>query len=128
MKKLYLIFSLFVLLLCSSCSKSDDKVVISFSTWGSQSEINTIKYLIDDFEKNNSNIKVELVHIPDNYFQKLHLLIASNLAPDVMFINNLNFKMYLDAGKLEPLNNYIDTSRSVKKSDFFSLQLGKLMI
>ena len=118
MKRLVLIFSIVFLLLCTSCAKKEDKISISFSTWGSQSEIATIKYLISNFEKENPDIKIKLIHIPDNYFQKLHLLIASNLTPDVMFVNNLNFRMYLQAGKFEPLNEYIEQSGVLAKTDF----------
>ena len=47
-----------------------------------------------EFEQENPDIKVQFLHIPQNYFQKLHLMFASNLAPDVIFINNLNIPVY----------------------------------
>lgn len=86
--------------------KSSDKTVIKFSSWGSKSEINVIKQLISNFEKDNPLIKVEFIHVPQNYFRKLHLLFASGLEPDVMFINNQNILMYVNAGLLEELNPY----------------------
>jgi multiple sugar transport system substrate-binding protein len=49
---------------------------------------------LSDFEKENPDIKVEFMHIPQNYFQKIHLLFASNTAPDVIFINNLYLPVY----------------------------------
>ena len=61
-----------------------------------------LKELLIDFEKKN-NIKVEFQHIPQNYFQKIHLLFASNLEPDVIFINNHYLKMCAEAGLLEDL-------------------------
>ena len=80
-----------------------DKTKIQFATWGSQSEVEILKPILDEFETENPDIKVELIHIPQNYFQKLHLLFASNLAPDVIFINNLNLPIYANAGVLEPI-------------------------
>ncbi len=96
---------------------ADNRVVIKFSTWGSQSEIALLKPLIQEFEKENPDIKIKLLHIPQNYFQKLHLLFASNLAPDVIFINNYYLPKYLNAGLLEDLTPY------VKKDDYFSKAL-----
>ena len=48
------------------------------------------------------------MHIPQNYFQKIHLLFASNTPPDVIFLNNLYLPIYANAGVLEPLEG-IDT-------------------
>lgn len=94
-----------------------DKLVIQFSAWGSQSETALLIPLIEKFEKQNPDIKVEFVHIPQNYFQKLHLLFASNLAPDVVFLNNYYAPKYIQAGLLEDLTQYIN------KKDFFEKSL-----
>lgn len=105
MKRFFVSFIL-IMFFCSGCVKSEDKIVLKFSSWGSQSEIEILKPIIADFEKKNPDVKIEFMHIPQNYFQKLHLLIASNLAPDVIFINNLNLPIY--ANYLEDLTNYVD--------------------
>ena len=119
MKNIFFTLLILLLLLLSACTKGNtDYEKITFSTWGSKSEIATVKSLINKFEKENPDIKVELIHVPDNYFQKLHLLIASNLAPDVMFVNNLNSRIYIDAGKFEPLNDYLNSSEKLSQSDF----------
>jgi len=117
MKKLILNF-LLLLFLCTGCTKSDNRTVIKFASWGSQSEIQILEPILSDFEKNNPDVKVEFLHIPQNYFQKIHLLIASNLAPDVIFINNLYLPVYADF--LEDLTTYTD------KSAFFDKTLQAL--
>lgn len=86
--------------------KLDDKVHIEFATWGSESELIILKPMLEEFENQNSGIKVDLMHIPQNYFQKIHLLFASNTAPDVIFINNLYLPLYANAGVLEDLTEY----------------------
>lgn len=112
MRKLVLI--LFCVILCASAlfaglKKAPQKAVtIEFSSWGSQSETSFLKPLIKQFENENPNIKVNFVHIPQNYFQKLHLLFASNLAPDVVFLNNYYAPKYYKAGLLDDLTLYID--------------------
>lgn len=90
-----LILSLCMLLLCA-CAKKDDRVVVQFASWGSKSEVEIIKPIIADFEKENPDIKIDFMHIPQNYFQKIHLLFASNTSPDVVFINNLYLPLYAD--------------------------------
>lgn len=100
----------FVLILLSTflsgcCSKSVIKEEISFVSWGSVTEVSILKKIISDFEQEYPNIKVNFIHVPQNYFQKLHLLFASNTAPDVVFINNLYLPLY--ESKLECLNEKI---------------------
>lgn len=92
------------------------KTVIKFSSWGSQSETALIIPLIEEFEKQNPDIKIEFIHIPQNYFQKLHLLFASNLAPDVVFLNNYYALKYIKAGLLQDLTPYINKDEYFEKS------------
>lgn len=101
-----LILGLVLFFLFNLSKKSDDNVHIEFATWGSESEINIIKPMLEEFEKENIGIKVDLMHIPQNYFQKIHLLFASNTAPDIIFINNQYLPIYANAGVLEDLTNY----------------------
>ncbi|MBQ8887489.1 MAG: sugar ABC transporter substrate-binding protein [Candidatus Gastranaerophilales bacterium] len=102
-----LIFCLFFLNFITR-KNSEEKNTVTFATWGSQSEISILNNIISDFEKENK-IKVELIHIPQNYFQKVHLLFASNLAPDVIFMNNQNIQLYANANLLEDLSKYFPT-------------------
>lgn len=102
MKKL-LIGLLFLAVLLCGCSPKDNRTVIQFASWGSKSEIDILKPILSDFEKENPDIKVDFMHIPQNYFQKIHLLFASNTAPDVIFINNLYLPIYANAGVLEEM-------------------------
>jgi len=82
--------------------------VVQFSSWGSKSEIDILKPVIADFEKENPDIKIDFMHIPQNYFQKIHLLFASNTSPDVIFINNLYLPVYANAGILEPVGENVN--------------------
>lgn len=103
MKKYLILFLMFVGLFLCGCTPKDERIVIQFASWGSKSEVDIIKPLLLEFEKENPEIKVEFMHIPQNYFQKIHLLFASNKAPDVIFVNNLYLPVYANAKVLEPL-------------------------
>ena len=97
-----------VLLICvlafCGCNKQDTKTVVQFASWGSKSEVDILKPILSDFENEIPDIKVDFMHIPQNYFQKIHLLFASNTAPDVIFINNQYLPVYANAGLLEELH------------------------
>ncbi len=95
-------------------------VHIQFASWGSESEIKILKPILADFEKENPDIKVEFLHIPQNYFQKIHLLFASNTAPDVIFINNQYLPIYANADVLEDLTPY---SNDLQFDDFYKKSL-----
>ena len=95
-------------LLCG-CTQKPKAEEITFSSWGSVTEVGIIKNIISNFEKENPDIKVNFIHIPQNYFQKIHLLFASNTPPDVIFINNLYLPVY--ESKLEDLSEIIDANK-----------------
>lgn len=108
LKKIFIILGIIgVFFLCifllQNSNKDDKKIVIQFASWGSKSEIDILKPLLKQFETENADIKIDFMHIPQNYFQKIHLLFASNSAPDVIFINNHYLPLYANAGLLEPL-------------------------
>lgn len=102
-KTLLILFT--AILFLTGCTKHSDKTVVQFASWGSQSEIAILKPILAEFERKNPDIKIKFVHIPQNYFQKIHLLFASNLAPDVLFINNLYLPIYANAGVLEEVKS-----------------------
>lgn len=107
----YTLITIFTVIAFCGCTPKDDRTVIQFASWGSKSEIDILKPILNDFEKQNPDIKVDFMHIPQNYFQKIHLLFASNTAPDVIFINNLYLPIYANAGlltEIEPDSNFYD--------------------
>ncbi|MBR1754734.1 sugar ABC transporter substrate-binding protein [bacterium] len=86
--------------------EQSNEIKLKYATWGSQTEIEILTPMLKEFERQNPSIKIELMHIPQNYFQKIHLLFASNSAPDVVFINNLYLPFFANAGVLNPITNY----------------------
>lgn len=108
-------------------SGSDKQVQIRLSTWGSAEEIAVIKNLIQDFESRHPQIQVNLLHIPENYFQKLHILIAGGLTPDVMFVNSLSFPVYAENSIFYSMDQWLDQSDTpLSRSMFFDQALKAL--
>lgn len=96
---------------------------MQFSTWGSAEEMAVTRELVAEFEATHPNIHVEILHIPDQYYQKLHILIAGGMAPDVIFTNSIYFPVYAGQGIFRDLTPYLAQSRSLKPSDFFPASL-----
>lgn len=100
----------------------EDRTVLQYASWGSKSEIDILKPILSDFEKENPDVKIDFMHIPQNYFQKIHLLFASNRAPDVIFVNNLYLPIYANAGLLQNLSD----NEVLNKSAFYPKSLEAL--
>ncbi|WP_303672698.1 ABC transporter substrate-binding protein [Vampirovibrio chlorellavorus] len=97
-------------------------VQIQLSTWGSAQEVAVLKSLLRDFERSHPQIRVQLLHIPENYYQKLHILVAGDMAPDVIFTNSLSFPIYASQGIFRDLRPYLapgakNTGASDENSD-----------
>ncbi len=130
-KKGLLISCLGAVLFCSffwACGinpkeESSGKVQIQFSTWGDSEEIKVIRGLIQDFEASHPNVSVDLLHIPQNYYQKLHILIAGGLAPDVVFTNSISFPVYARHHVFADLSPYLNESQRLKSDDFYPSSL-----
>lgn len=127
MKKLFfvLLIIIFLVLILKPINNNSNNV-LRFSSWGSESEVSVLKDVIKKFEHDNPDIKVEFIHIPQNYFQKIHLLFASGLEPDVVFINNQYIQMYIDAGLLEDLTQYFNIDDFLPESIKIFSQDNKL--
>lgn len=110
---------LFCLALTACQTPSVKGKVIKFSTWGSASEIAVLRQQLDRFEQQNPDIDVELIHIPDNYYQKLHILAAANMMPDVVFTNSIYFPVYAVHGFFQNLVPYLQKSIVLQSTDFY---------
>ena len=120
MKKIFLLFLIISLSFLGGCKqyeeKQEDKTILKFSSWGSRTEYSILKEIISEYEKNHPNIKIEFIHVPENYFRKLHLLYAAKTPPDVVFINNTFAPLYIKANLLEDLSEYFDEKIYFKSS------------
>lgn len=128
MKKLIttLIILITTVFLCGCNQNQDEKITLKFSSWGSRTEYGILKEVIKTYETQNPNVKIEFIHVPENYFRKLHLLYASKTEPDVVFLNNTYAPLYIRAGLLEDLSGKIDENKFFKSSIDCFKDNGKL--
>ena len=68
---------LFLSIFLTGCNLQKEEDVVTFSSWGSITETQITKEIINNFEKENPDIKIRFLHFPQNYFQKLHQNLSS---------------------------------------------------
>lgn len=103
----------------SAESQADAKPVkLRYTLWD-RNQLPGEQQLVNEFEKNNPDIKVEIELTPyDQYFIKLSSAVGGNVAPDVFWMNMPNFQQYVKNGMLQPLSGYLKESNSPKLDDF----------
>jgi multiple sugar transport system substrate-binding protein len=99
---------------------------ITFSTWGSVDEIATLKPLLAEFERQNPDVPVTLIHIPDEYPHKLRLMAAGGALPDVMFLENQTLAGFAAKNVLRDLGERLQQDRELHEHDFFPASLDAL--
>lgn len=70
----------------SKSSSSEDVVELRFMFWGGIAEQQSVQNMVEQFNKENPNIKVIPEHVPDEYETRLVTLMASGDLPDVAYV------------------------------------------
>lgn len=125
-----------VALSISGCSKNPEtsgssvsgmeeiKGTIKFATWGSESEIETNKKVIEAFEKEYPGTKVELEYIPKDYEVKIDTLIAGDAAPDVIYGHPYQLRKWFVKGALMDLSDMFE-SKDLNNETIFDTSFYK---
>jgi multiple sugar transport system substrate-binding protein len=102
MKKSFVLVCLLIVALVFTMTASAAKVTtITYGRWASMEEAKAFQALIDKFEKENPNIKVQAEFLPWNaYWDKLKTTIMSGTAYDVISFSHLNSAPYVTKGAL----------------------------
>ncbi|MFJ7727460.1 ABC transporter substrate-binding protein [Neobacillus sp. NPDC097160] len=121
--KLLFLFTIVAAMLLTACSSSgsnkesakDGKVTLRFATWDVGDDIKLQQKLIDQFNAENPDIKVDLEAYGGEYDTKITAGIGAKDAPDIMYM--WNYPQYKDA--LEPLDSYIKDRGEEYKKNFY---------
>lgn len=105
-------------LLTAACARPGTDAV-TFSTWGSIEEIETLKPLLADFERTNPDVKVKLIHIPDEYPHKVRLMAASGTMPDVLFMESQTLSGFANRGVLRDMGEFLAKDPQLKRDEFY---------
>lgn len=87
---------------------------ITFSTWGSLDEKLVNELIIEEFEKDYPDTKVNLEFIPEAYVQKIETMFVGGTAPDVIYGHPHYFANWASKGLLLDLDD-----KFKEDADFF---------
>ena len=110
---------LVVVLLASACARQGDVTVIRFWTIGREGEV--VRELLDDFERAHPGVRVESQQMPlTAAHEKLLTAFAGDSLPDIGQLGNTWIPELATLGALEPLQAYVNQSKSVPQADYFA--------
>ena len=81
--------------------------------------------LVDEFMRENPAIHVRIVHVPQNYIQKLQIMVAGGTAPDVFFLPDADFPAFVVKKTMMPLDGFIQKSAVIRTKDFWPTALTR---
>lgn len=96
-----------------------EPVTITFTGWGGTEEDEGVQAAIKVFEAENPKIKVNWLHIPDNYAEKILAMTASGAPPDTAFIYNTHIQGYVKDGLLLDITDNIKADPVIGAKDYF---------
>jgi multiple sugar transport system substrate-binding protein len=98
--------------------EENEKVELTYFSWDPSME-KTNQRLIDQFEKNNPNIEIELQsYEPSNYWPKISAMAAAGNAPDVFDMSSGFVDEWAAKDLLYNLQEFVDTD--LNKDDYYT--------
>jgi multiple sugar transport system substrate-binding protein len=97
----------------------EEVVEISFMGWGGTEEDVGVRAAIAVFEGAEPNIKVNWLHTPENYSEKMLAMLAAGTPPDTAFIRNQDFTTYAHEGMLLDITDMLKADSVVGAPGYF---------
>jgi len=94
-------------------------VEITFMGWGAPEEDEGVKKAIEQFQKEQSEVKVTWLHTPEQYAEKFLASVAAGTPPDTAFIGSDVFRTYARDGLLLDITNYVKSDPLIGAKDYF---------
>jgi multiple sugar transport system substrate-binding protein len=111
----------------ASAGGGDTKAVatIKWSTWGNPGELERFKQFTDDFNKKNTDVKAELIPVPnDGYEQKILTQLAANTAPDVFYSGDGSIQKFVRDNRVLDISGYMSKSATLKPDSIYENLYG----
>jgi multiple sugar transport system substrate-binding protein len=114
-----------ILLFLSACGLRGKPETVSFMVFGEPAELKAYQNLVDAFQKQNTDVAIELIHIPSqgDYLKRFTADLAGGAPADVVLINYRRFSGLAIKGAFEPLDPYLEKSSKIKYDDFYKLPM-----
>lgn len=97
------------------------KKEITFLGWGSPTEVKTFETLIEKFEAQYLDVKVNYISVPASDFDtKLQTMIAGGKQPDVFYLRPENVMPWADNGRLYDISSYVNDNEIFDESNVWA--------
>jgi len=96
-----------------------EEVTISFMGWGGTEEDEGVRAAIKVFQEEQSSIKVDWIHTPDNYTEKVLSMVAAGTPPDTSFVGGEVFQPWACDGLLLDITSRLEGDPVVGAEDYF---------
>ncbi|WP_420819028.1 ABC transporter substrate-binding protein [Paenibacillus nanensis] len=108
----------------ASAGTKQEQVTIKYYNWDNEAQAQSTRAMLDQFEQENPNIKVEhVVLVPGNsveMLKKLDFLLSSGEAIDVISVPSLDAVIErASRGALEPLNSFYESEGLVPEEEYY---------
>lgn len=109
-------------LIASSCANGNDgRVKVSFASWGNETEQAIFTNLVEQFNKENPDIKVSYTPVPTSDYQtKINNNMRGSNVFDVFVAGDGEIKPWIEAGYIEPLDEYLNNSNVLSLDKMWS--------
>ena len=121
MKIVRYLAALLPLLCLGTIASAAEPITLRFTVWDGDEALVVIRNVLQQFEKENPDIKVKLETIPDYnlYHQKMLVQYAANVAPDVAMMDPGHFQSLAKRKALLPLNQFFANSPTFDIKKFY---------
>jgi len=113
-----------VVTLVGACAPAEEKpgemkAELSVIHWGSEGERDLVAGWISQFNEEYPGIKIEQIHVPQNYWDKVAAMFAAGTPPDLMYMGYPEMVLYASEGTLLPLDDYMAQDPEMSTDMFF---------
>jgi len=133
----FLMVTVLMLGLLASCAQPESEpafdapagaTVVQWGLWGGSEHLVLYERLIEMFEAEHPEIKVQMVTVAGftDYLTKLQTLLAAGTPPDVITLGNEWFPAFLSKGAFQDLTPFIADDPEVNLDDYIPLTLEVL--
>lgn len=107
----------------SSWSRDDNELV--FTGWGGPEEKAVFETLVGEFMRLHPEIKIRYIVVPQNYIQKLQIMMAGGTPPDVFYIPDGDFPAFVVKETMAPLDDFVASSDVINEDEFWPSALTR---
>jgi multiple sugar transport system substrate-binding protein len=105
----------------------DGKVHLTYMAWGNPEQQDTDDAVLKAFEESHPNIKIDFIVAPSSdYPQKIQIMMASGVAPDVFKLDLFYLPKYFPAGYFMPLEDFAKKDSTFSFDDFYPMTKEEL--